>query len=90
MDRKKLLLLIGAILETLEECKTDGIFGGSPESHLWLGCQAMLPHLDQFQSVLNLMIESKVCTSKNHLVTITPKGSEMVAKVKAIRQEKVG
>jgi predicted transcriptional regulator len=73
LDKRKLVLCMKAILETLSEVD------GAPESILWLPFSVQrLLELDQFQLVIAHLVKMDLITNKSHWVQITEKGRELL------------
>lgn len=77
MNRNTLNRYIIAILESLAEAPH-----GIPSGHLYAAMMAVMD-LDTYQGVLDVIkTAGLVEVARSHLVTLTPKGMEMVVKIK--------
>lgn len=82
MTRTQANQFLAVILETVAE-STQGV----PSGHLYAALMTAGVTLDQHELLLNVAkTGGLVDVARSHLVTITPKGQEMVAKIKAFKQ----
>lgn len=78
MSRKEANAYLAAILEALDAAGDNG----APEGHMYA---AMMGRIDltDFQGLMSIAEEVSLITRKSHLATITTKGRDMVAKIRA-------
>jgi hypothetical protein len=80
MNRNEANLYLAAILETVAESAH-----GAPSGHMYAALMGKMS-LDDYSALLDIASEvGLVKVAPSHLVTITPKGADMVAKIKAHR-----
>ena len=80
MDKRTANVLVAAILETVAEVE-----GGCPSGHMYAAMVGKV-ELADFEALLGICKSvGLVNVAPSHLVTITPKGREAVAKIKAAR-----
>ena len=77
MDRQTANRLLAAILETVAE-------GPAPSGVMFAALQSHVT-LDEYQGLIQIAESVGLVTVAHHEVTITAKGREMVAKIKASR-----
>ena len=78
MDRQTANRLLAAILETVAG-------GPAPSGVMFAALQSSGVTLDEYQGLIQIAESVGLVTVAHHEVTITAKGREMVAKIKASR-----
>ena len=78
MDRQTANRLLAAILETVAE-------GPAPSGVMFAALQSSGVSLDDYQALIEIAKSVGLVTVAHHEVTITDKGKETVAKIKAHR-----
>lgn len=82
MTRQQINAILCVILETLAESSH-----GVPSGHIYAALMTTGISLDSYQAILEIAQKGGlVVVEKSHLVTITPKGLDIVAKIKAAKQ----
>ena len=79
MTRKEANVFLAAILEIAAETP-----GGAPSGPMYAAMMGKLS-LDDYQGLVQIAKECDLVTEEHHVVSITSKGREMVAKIKAAR-----
>lgn len=81
MDRKQANVLLAVILETVSEAGALG----APEGPMYAAMMGLV-ELEDFQQLVEIAVSvGLVKRAGSHLLTITEKGREMVAKIAAAR-----
>jgi predicted methyltransferase len=78
MTREETNAYLCVILETVSESKS-----GVPSGHMYAAFMTKGITLDEYQSILGIAQRGGLVEVKSHLVTLTPKGQEMVEKIHA-------
>lgn len=72
MNSQQLSIRVAAVLTTLLET------GGSPESMIYLSFGS---DIEGFNIVNGFLLENKFIESRNHYITLTPKGKTLAQKI---------
>jgi hypothetical protein len=79
MTRNEANAYLAAILETIAELPN-----GAPSGHLYAALMGRL-ELTDYQALVGIAKDAGLVQERGHLLTMTPKGREMVAKITAVR-----
>lgn len=82
MDRRTANICLSLIIETLAEAPR-----GVPSGHIYAALMTAGISLDDYQGLLGIARECGLVEVRNHLVTISPKGLEMAAQIKAHKEK---
>lgn len=81
MDRKQANVILAVILETVAEASAIG----APEGPMYAAMMGHGVELADFQTLVEFAVSADLVKKSGHLLTITSKGREMVAKIAAAR-----